>query len=76
MSASDVARYMPDVVELLLGQPNKALSSDREWRYGSRGSLAVDIQAGRWFDHERGEGGGVLDLIAREERCDRAHAMQ
>ena len=72
----DVARYMPAVAELLLGQPNQALSSNGELRYGSYGSLAVDVSAGRWFDHERGEGGGVLDLIGREQHCGRAQAMQ
>jgi putative DNA primase/helicase len=32
-------------------------------RYGTRGSLSVDVRTGRWYDHERGCGGGVLDLI-------------
>ena len=71
----DVARHMPAVAELLLGQPNPAYSSDGEWRFGSRGSLAIDISAGRWFDHEHGTGGGVLDLINREKHCGRAQAM-
>jgi AAA domain len=50
----------------LLGEPNKALSSKKELRFGSRGSMAVDLQKGTWFDHEAGEGGGTLDLITRE----------
>ena len=72
----DVARYMPAVAELLLGQPNRALSSDGEWRYGRHGSLSIKIAAGTFYDHEAGQGGGVLDLIVREQHCDRTQAMQ
>ena len=49
----------------LLGEPNKALSSATELRFGSRGSMSVDLQRGVWHDHEAGTGGGVLDLVAR-----------
>ena len=47
---------------------NPAFSSEHEWRYGARGSLAVDLRKGTWFDHEVGEGGGALDLVERETR--------
>jgi putative DNA primase/helicase len=52
-----------------LGQPNRALSSDRELRFGNRGSLAVAIKgpkAGFWYDHENSEGGDLIDLIRRQ----------
>jgi putative DNA primase/helicase len=49
-----------------LGDPNPKLSSKTELRYGSRGSLAIDLVKSTWFDHELGEGGGVLDFITRE----------
>ena len=68
MTASDIdlpAQIEP-VARRLLGDPNKALSSRAEWRYGTNGSLAVDLKAGTWFDHESQVGGGVLDLIRRE----------
>ena len=42
------------------------LRQPAEWRYGSRGFLAVDLEKGVWRDHEKDEGGGVLDLIRRE----------
>ena len=32
-------------------------------RYGTRGSLKLDLEKGTWYDFERKEGGGVLDLI-------------
>ena len=73
---SDIAASMPAVARKLLGDPNKAMSSGSELRWGSRGSLAVDLQKGTWFDHEAGQGGGVLDLIRRERKCSIADALQ
>ena len=57
---------MEPVARELLGEPNKSLSSRHELRYGSRGSLSIDLTKGVWRDHETGEGGGVLALVARE----------
>jgi hypothetical protein len=53
----------------ILGQPNYSLSSDHELRFGNRGSVAVAIKgpkAGFWYDHEKGEGGDVFDLVRRQ----------
>jgi hypothetical protein len=50
----------------LLGEPNAAMSKGSEQRFGTRGSLAVDLDKGVWHDHEEGIGGGVLDLIAKK----------
>jgi hypothetical protein len=67
---------MATVAERLLGPPNRRLSKPgRELRYGRRGSLAVDLRRGLWHDHERGEGGGVLDLVIHKGQAkDRAAA--
>jgi len=66
-AARDFARDMADVAERLFPQGrNRALSTRTSWRYGKRGSLAIDIGKGVWHDHETGEGGGVLALIERE----------
>ena len=54
------------VVKILRGEPNVALSSSSELRYGTHGSLSVDLQKGTWFDHELGEGGGCIDFIMQE----------
>lgn len=59
---SDLARH-------LLGEPNKSLSTAAQLRYGSKGSLAVDIagdKAGKWFDHENGAGGDGLELVCHK----------
>ncbi|MCH8952041.1 MAG: hypothetical protein IID49_07950, partial [Proteobacteria bacterium] len=63
---TDLSRHMAAVATRLLGDPNIAMSSPKEWRYGNRGSLSVDLERGTWFDHEQNTGGGVLDLIHRE----------
>jgi putative DNA primase/helicase len=66
-----------DVARHFFGTPNRSLSRGSEMRYGSRGSLSVDIKKGVWRDHETGEGGGTLDLVMREMRfTTRAEAAQ
>src|SRR5215831_20367937 len=62
----DFAAIIGDVARLLLGEPNARLSSKDELRYGKHGSLSIDLKKGTWYDHEQGQGGGTLDLIARE----------
>jgi hypothetical protein len=74
MIETDWPPLMPDVALALLGEPSRKAS--REWRYGRRGSLAVNLTAGTWKDYESGEGGGVLALIEREQSCNRAGAVQ
>src|SRR5262245_53808565 len=57
--ATNIARH-------LLGEPNKALSTKRELRFGSKGSLSVIIggqKVGSFYDHEHGTGGDLLTLI-------------
>jgi RecA-family ATPase len=63
---SQLGTMIEPVARELLGEPNRALSSKTELRYGSRGSLSIDLKKGTWFDHETSEGGGTLDLITRE----------
>ena len=63
---TDFSRYMADVAALFRGDPNPHLSTKTELRYGTHGSLSVEIEKGIWSDHESREGGGVLDFIRRE----------
>jgi putative DNA primase/helicase len=65
----DVAAMLGDrVAELALhlcGQPTGRHRD--EWRYRRKGSLAVVVagrKRGSWFDHEAGQGGDALGLIA------------
>ncbi len=64
--SSDLAPLMEPVARELLGEPNKALSKKGELRFGTHGSLAVNLEEGDWYSHEEEVGGGVLDLIKRE----------
>jgi hypothetical protein len=79
----DFSRLMPQVVERLrergyLGQPTSGHHRKDELRFGTHGSLSVDLSKGVWRDHETDEGGGVLDLICRgigAEKGDKAAAV-
>lgn len=70
----DLAACMPAVARALLGDPNPALSDARQWRWGRRGSLSIDPARGLWWDFEAGTGGGVIELVAHVQRCDRQTA--
>jgi hypothetical protein len=72
---SDIAASMPAVAAALLGEANRKMSSRYETRWGTKGSMSVDLQKGTWFDHEAGVGGGVLDLIRRERKCTTREAL-
>ncbi len=51
----------------LLGEPNNKLSGRGQLRYGSKGSLAINLETGLWFNHETGEKGNLLALIRLEQ---------
>src|SRR5262245_60619361 len=68
---SEVARALAHREEqisvALLGEPTSR--SRNEYRWGKRGSLWLNrsgADRGRWYDHEHGVGGDLLDLIVRE----------
>jgi hypothetical protein len=50
----------------LYGEPNRQLSTAAELRFGKQGSKSVDLAKGTFYDHQEGEGGGVLWAIERE----------
>jgi putative DNA primase/helicase len=60
----DFTAIVEPVALELLGKPSSRQGN--RWRWGSKGSLSADMQAATWFDHEAGEGGGLLALIERE----------
>jgi len=80
--ADIAARLNERIVELahmLLGQPNKALSTSAQLRYGNHGSVAIEIQdpkRGQWFDHEQDKGGAGLELICAEMNLDTGAACE
>eukprot|EP00468_Gymnochlora_sp_CCMP2014_P008812 CAMPEP_0167755690 /NCGR_PEP_ID=MMETSP0110_2-20121227/8968_1 /TAXON_ID=629695 /ORGANISM="Gymnochlora sp., Strain CCMP2014" /LENGTH=418 /DNA_ID=CAMNT_0007641713 /DNA_START=314 /DNA_END=1570 /DNA_ORIENTATION=- len=63
----------------ILGEPNHALSSEGELRFGNKGSLCVTTEGdyrGGWYDFERGEGGRPLKLIQHATGCDFKSALK
>ena len=70
---SDFISIAPAVAERLLGEPSSR--SSRELRWGRKGSFRLKLDTGTWSDFEAGEGGGVLALVMREARLDKAGAL-
>ena len=67
-------KLMEDIVVELLGEPN-GRPEDRkraDLRFGKQGSMSVNLDKGTWYSHEDGEGGGVIDLIMRQEGLNEA----
>lgn len=60
-----------DVALALLGEPNRKLSSKREWRWGTKGALCLELRGakrGLWIDRsDDNRGGDLLGLIRREQ---------
>lgn len=64
--AARVNTRMADLAQSLLGDPSPSHSTKSQLRYGTKGSMAIEIagpRAGRWYDHEAGVGGDGLELI-------------
>ena len=81
MAYQDLAAALADranaIAEAILGEPS--FRHPNEYRWGKRGSLSVRVSGKRrgfWYDHERGEGGDLVALIARERGVDRNSAYQ
>jgi putative DNA primase/helicase len=73
--SADLTRYIGDIARRILGEPNKAQSTRSQLRFGSNGSIAVDIagkNAGGWYDHEAQVGGGPWEFLQLKGRL--AHA--
>ena len=66
MTVAELAEAMPDVARRFWGEPNPRHSSKKELRWGTNGARTVDVPKGTWFDHEAGQGGGVLDFLRRQ----------
>lgn len=80
MAADDFSKHMEAVAQRVLpeflGDPNRALSSKTELRWGKNGSFSVDLIKGTWHDHEDQTGGGVLDLLQSYRGYTKAEALE
>jgi putative DNA primase/helicase len=55
----------PEIVKSFLGEPNRKLCTRRQWRWGRKGSFAVNVagdKQGLWYDHETQIGGDILQV--------------
>jgi hypothetical protein len=59
---SDLAALCEPVARIVWGEPSGETASELRW--GTRGSRVVDRAKGVWYDHERGVGGGTLELVS------------
>jgi RecA-family ATPase len=75
-SEAELRALMETIARRLLGDPNPRHSTKTELRWGTNGSMSVDLIKGTFFDHEADDGGGVLKLIERQELLDRAGAWR
>src|SRR5689334_4548286 len=69
MSQHFTGTQIEAVSRKLLGEPNREKSTKHQLRFGSQGSMAVEIggnKAGTWYDFENEVGGGVVELVKRE----------
>jgi putative DNA primase/helicase len=57
------ARVIDQIARRLYGEINAVQSTGSELRFGTHGSLSVDLGKGTFFDYENNTGGGLLDLI-------------
>lgn len=68
-----------ELTAALLGEPNKALSTRHDLRFGRRGSLSVVTNGprrGQWFEHGPDEGGDLFALIQKVHAMDFRGALE
>ena len=60
----EIRNLLPAIVERYLGAPSSRTGTIL--RFGTFGSMKIDLGKGTWFDHENDVGGGVVDLLVRQ----------
>jgi hypothetical protein len=68
MNGPDLIALIGPIARHFFGPPNPRLSSKTELRFGSNGSLSVDLVKGVWYDHEKKVGGNLIDMIKMQAR--------
>ena len=64
MTDIDFRPLMEPAARILLGEPNMARSKfPTDMRWGTHGSLSGNFTDGIFFNHETGQGGGVVEFI-------------
>jgi putative DNA primase/helicase len=76
----ELRRRAAEIVQAFLGEPNPKLCkwNSRQWRWGRKGSFALNVwgdEAGLWFDHENEIGGDIIDFLQYQLGCSTADAI-
>ena len=69
--------HVAEIARAILGRPNEQLSTRTQLRFGTNGSVAIEIaeeKRGEWFDHEAA-GGGPWELLTIKGRMTKADAI-
>jgi hypothetical protein len=61
MNHVDWQRIAPEIAKQILGEPTS--TSSKELRFGSKGSICINLESGTFFDFESDTGGGMIDFI-------------
>ena len=61
MQSVDWVKIAPEVAKQLLGEPKSISSTEHRW--GTHGSMVLNLEKGTFYSFEEGFGGGVTDLI-------------
>lgn len=69
------AHLIEPVARHFWGDPTKGMVTKTAMRFGQQGSRSIDLKTGGWYDHETHEGGGVIDLVRREQSIDKPGAV-
>ena len=59
MNQVDWQAIAPEIALQLLGEPNFCKKAT-EWRWGNHGSMVFQPDKATFYDHEEGDGGGVV----------------
>ena len=62
---NNIGAHIETVAKHYWGEPSERRGHTLRW--GNRGSKEVDLRKGTWFDFENNEGGGVVDLVRKNE---------
>lgn len=68
---------LEELADLLMGAPS--VRSSRQWRWGSKGSVALEMRGrkrGLWNNHEAGVGGGPLQMVQHAHACSMGEAIR
>ncbi len=65
-----------EVWEALGGSPPRFRRASAFWRETKDLNVSLNDEKGAWYDHARGEGGGVLDLVMHIRGGSRADALE